>query len=143
LQPDLGLEQDKRRCNVEIRRFRQQRFQKDGFIPDQRVRNDRSSLSYESVSPRGFSDQATQIHAGADRDLVLFDLDFVKWFDRSEINDHLAGGSAVAIEARNPASLPPLLERIQSILWGQFPALRWYQPVAPEPFEAAAMGGLD
>jgi GTP-binding protein HflX len=51
--------------------------------------------------------------------------------------------SAVAIEARNPASLPPLLERIQSILWGQFPAPRWYQIAAPEPFEAAAMGGLD
>ncbi|MBI3327074.1 MAG: GTPase HflX [Nitrospinae bacterium] len=28
---------------------------------------------------------------------------------------------AVAIEARDPATLPPLVARIQSILWGQFP----------------------
>jgi GTP-binding protein HflX len=28
---------------------------------------------------------------------------------------------AIAIEAQNPATLPPLIARLQSILWGQFP----------------------
>ena len=50
--------------------------------------------------------------------------------------------SAVAIEARNPMTLPPLLERIQSMLWGQFPSPKRYQAAEPEAFEAAAMGGL-
>jgi GTP-binding protein HflX len=50
--------------------------------------------------------------------------------------------SAVAIEALNPATLPPLLERIQSMLWGQFPSPRRYQVAEPQVFEAAAMGGL-
>lgn len=47
---------------------------------------------------------------------------------------------AVAIEARDPATLPPLIERIQSILWGQFPSPKRYPHEMPEALEAAAMG---
>jgi GTP-binding protein HflX len=48
---------------------------------------------------------------------------------------------AVAIEARNPATLTPLIARIQSILWGQFPQPKHY-PVGEEGvLEVAAVGG--
>jgi GTP-binding protein HflX len=50
--------------------------------------------------------------------------------------------NAVAIEARNPATLSPLIARIQSILWGQFPLPRRYPAGTEGVLEAAAMGGL-
>jgi GTP-binding protein HflX len=46
---------------------------------------------------------------------------------------------AVAIEARNPASLRPLLERIQTMLWEQFPSPRRYQLDERAPSAVAAM----
>jgi GTP-binding protein HflX len=49
---------------------------------------------------------------------------------------------AVAIEARNPATLPLLIARVQSMLWEQFPAPRHYPAKAEGTMEAAAMGGL-
>jgi GTPase len=49
---------------------------------------------------------------------------------------------AIATEARNPATLPPLIARIRSILWEQFPLPRRYPPKAEGVLEAAAMGGL-
>jgi hypothetical protein len=48
---------------------------------------------------------------------------------------------AIAIEARNPATLPPLIARMQSILWGQFPLPRRYLADEEGVLEAAAMGG--
>ncbi|HXH09347.1 MAG TPA: GTPase HflX [Alphaproteobacteria bacterium] len=50
---------------------------------------------------------------------------------------------AVAIEARNPASLPPLIERIQAMLWGQFPTPKRYPVDAGEPVAVAAFEGVD
>jgi GTP-binding protein HflX len=49
---------------------------------------------------------------------------------------------AVAIEARNPTTLAPLIARIQSILWGQFPLPRRYPADSEGVLEAVAMGGL-
>jgi GTPase len=49
--------------------------------------------------------------------------------------------NAVAIEARDPATLSPLIERIQAILWGQFPSPKRYPREMPEALEAASMGG--
>ena len=49
---------------------------------------------------------------------------------------------AIAIEARNPATLPSLIARIRSILWEQFPLPRRHSPKAEGALEAAAMGGL-
>jgi GTPase len=49
---------------------------------------------------------------------------------------------AIAIEARNSATLPPLIARIRSILWEQFPLPRRHPPKAEGALEAAAMGGL-
>ncbi len=49
---------------------------------------------------------------------------------------------AVAIEARNPATLPPLIARVQSILWGQFPLPKRYPADAEGMLEAAAIGGF-
>jgi len=48
---------------------------------------------------------------------------------------------AVAVEARNPATLPPLIARIQSILWGQFPLPKRYPTGEEGVLEAAAAGG--
>jgi GTPase len=48
---------------------------------------------------------------------------------------------AVAVEARNPATLPALIARVQSILWGQFPAPKHYAAEAGGELEAAAVGG--
>jgi GTP-binding protein HflX len=49
---------------------------------------------------------------------------------------------AVAIEARNAATLPPLIARVQSILWGQFPLPKRYPAEAEGMLEAAAIGGF-
>jgi GTP-binding protein HflX len=49
---------------------------------------------------------------------------------------------AIAIEARNPETLPPLIARIRSILWGQFPLPKRHPAQAQEVLEKAAMGGL-
>jgi GTP-binding protein HflX len=49
---------------------------------------------------------------------------------------------AIAIEARNPETLPPLIGRIRSILWGQFPLPKRHPVQAQEVLERAAMGGL-
>jgi GTP-binding protein HflX len=44
---------------------------------------------------------------------------------------------AVSIAARDPSTLPPLLDRIQSLLWDQFPspkrAVPWEEPVEALP----------
>jgi GTPase len=48
---------------------------------------------------------------------------------------------AVAIEARNPATLTPLIARIQSILWGQFPQPKHYPAGEEGVLEVAAVGG--
>ena len=48
---------------------------------------------------------------------------------------------AIAIEARNPATLSPLIARIQSILWEQFPLPKRYPAEAEGVLEAAAVGG--
>jgi GTPase len=47
---------------------------------------------------------------------------------------------AVAVEARNPATLSPLIARIQSILWGQFPLPRRYLADDEGVLEAAVGG---
>jgi GTP-binding protein HflX len=49
---------------------------------------------------------------------------------------------AVAIEARNPATLRPLIERIQAMLWGQFPAPKRYAVEEAASLAAAAVPGL-
>jgi hypothetical protein len=49
---------------------------------------------------------------------------------------------AIAIEARNPATLPPLIARIQSILWEQFPLPRRYAAEEEAGLERAAVSGL-
>jgi 50S ribosomal subunit-associated GTPase HflX len=49
---------------------------------------------------------------------------------------------AIAIEARNPTTLAPLIARMRSILWEQFPLPRRYVPKAEGTLEAAAVGGL-
>ena len=49
---------------------------------------------------------------------------------------------AIAIEARNPATLPPLIARIRSILWGQFPLPRRFSAEEQGVLEATAIGGL-
>jgi GTPase len=49
---------------------------------------------------------------------------------------------AIAIEARNPATLPPLIARIRSILWGQFPLPKRYPAKDQGMLEKAAMEGL-
>ncbi|MGH8056242.1 MAG: GTPase HflX, partial [Candidatus Entotheonellia bacterium] len=43
--------------------------------------------------------------------------------------------NAVSIAARDPSTLPPLLDRIQAMLWDQFPSPRRHQPWE-EPAEA-------
>jgi GTP-binding protein HflX len=48
---------------------------------------------------------------------------------------------AVAIEARNPATLRPLIERVQAMLWEQFPAPKRYAADEAEPI--AALEGVD
>jgi GTP-binding protein HflX len=50
---------------------------------------------------------------------------------------------AVAIEARDPMSLPPLIERIQAMLWEQFPTPKRYQVDEGEPIAAVAFEGID
>jgi GTPase len=105
-------------------------------------------LHVVDVSHPHFEEQMDAVE-GLLKELGLDETPVLTVFNKQDqVSPHLVQNlcrlhSAVAIEARNPASLPPLLERIQSILWGQFPAPRWYQIAAPEPFEAAAMGGLD
>ncbi len=47
--------------------------------------------------------------------------------------------NAVSIEARDPATLPPLIERIQEILWGQFPFPKRAQPVGEEVLVGTAL----
>ena len=49
---------------------------------------------------------------------------------------------AIAIEARNPTTLAPLIARMRSILWEQFPVPRRYPPKAEGMLEVSAMGGL-
>jgi GTP-binding protein HflX len=49
---------------------------------------------------------------------------------------------AIAIEARNPATLQPLIARVQSILWGQFPLPRRYLTEEANVLKKEAMGGL-
>jgi GTP-binding protein HflX len=49
---------------------------------------------------------------------------------------------AVAIEAYNPATLPLLIARVQSLLWEQFPSPRRYLPQPEGALETVAMGGL-
>ena len=49
---------------------------------------------------------------------------------------------AIAIEARNPTTLAPLIARIRSILWEQFPVARRYPPKSAGVLETAAVSGL-
>ena len=49
---------------------------------------------------------------------------------------------AIAIEARNPTTLAPLIARMRSILWEQFPVPRRYPPKAEGMLEVSGMGGL-
>jgi GTP-binding protein HflX len=48
---------------------------------------------------------------------------------------------AVAVEARNPATLSPLIARVQSILWEQLPLPKHYPAGEEGALEAAAVGG--
>jgi GTP-binding protein HflX len=50
---------------------------------------------------------------------------------------------AIAVEARNPSTLAPLIARIRSMLWEQFPAARRYPHESAEALEVAAVSGLD
>jgi len=49
---------------------------------------------------------------------------------------------AIAIEARNPETLPPLIARMRSILWEQFPRPKRQMKEERGELERAAMGGL-
>jgi GTP-binding protein HflX len=49
---------------------------------------------------------------------------------------------AVALEARNPASLRPLIEHMQTILWGQFPSPKRYHVDEGEPTAAVVLEGV-
>jgi GTP-binding protein HflX len=65
---------------------------------------------------------------------------------QDKVTPHLAQNlcrlhNAVAIEAREPRSLRPLIERIQAILWGQFPSPKRYSADEQEPLAAILQVG--
>ena len=49
---------------------------------------------------------------------------------------------AIAVEARNPETLPLLIARMRSILWEQFPSSKRQMKEEQGELERAAMGGL-
>ena len=100
---------------------RAKRLDQSDSVADQRVRDDRCGLTKQSILADRITREASEVHAGSDRDLVSLSVDFMERADGSEVDDHLACRRTIAsrVYARDQhRALTMFCDRFEDLLDG-------------------------